>query len=338
LNFDNYIETLYIRDLKLELSTLDSLNIYSESILIASLLLAILIGSYFKSALFCYLYKTRKELVSRPINLLILIQAIIQNLVYLLVVTFYVTGLFLNITYSETLGEFWCNVPWYAQVVGSVYRNFSCLGMAIFRLLLIKYNFWVKDTIGLKNLLGLTLMLSVTITVVLSIGFGMGNGPASRRQVIWNFCTGDSLEFRDIQHYYSLLTGSVVPESEVMPIVGISISLLSVVAELLCYVLFFAHLYTKDKGLLAKKLLPTHEIKRRYRKNAITFIGQFYGFVAAFVLYFGLIITLQEGSDITLRLWIVVGLPIEFGIVSVVEVMTSECLVQYLPHNHFRKK
>ena len=125
-------------------------------------------------------------------------------------------------------------------------------------------------------------------------------------------------------------------EPEVMPAVVIALSLLSIIAELICYILFFGHLYKNDEGLLAKKLLPASEIKRRHRKNAITFLGQFYGFVAAFVLYFGMAFTLQEGSDVTIRLWLVLGLPIEFGIVSVVEVMTSNCLVQYLPHNYFR--
>ena len=336
IDFEGDIQTLFILDFKLELSALDSLNQYSESILIVVLLGSIFVGTYFKSALFCYLYDTRTELESRPINLLILTQAILQNLIYFLIVTFYVTGLLFDITYSEVFGEAWCNVPWFAQVLGLMHRNFNSLGMAIFRLLLIKYHCWAKNTIGQKNLLGVILTFVVIITLTLTIGCGMGNGPASRRKVILNFCTNASLGFRDIHHQYSLLTGTAVHEPEVMPAVVIALSLLSIIAELICYILFFGHLYKNDEGLLAKKLLPAVEIKRRHRKNAITFLGQFYGFVAAFVLYFGMAFTLQEGSDVTIRLWLVVGLPIEFGIVSVVEVMTSNCLVQYLPHNYFR--
>ena len=335
LEYENDIETLFIRDLKLELSELDSLNRYSDIILVVVLLGSIFVATYFKSAFFCCLYDTRKELKHRPINILIFTQAIIENSVYILLVAFYVIGILFDITYSEVLGENWCNVPWYAQVLVAAYRNLNGLGMAAFRLLLIKYNWCVKNKIGQKNLVGLILTFVATITITLSIWFGMGNGPASRRQVIWNFCTGQSLGFREIHHRYSIFTGAVLHESEVMTTTAIALSLLSVIAELLCYISFFAHLYKHDKGMLTKKRLPANEIKRRHRQNAITFLGQFYGFLAGFFLYFGLMFTIQEGSDTTLRLWLVVGQPIEFGIVSVVEVMTSKHLIQYLPHNYF---
>ena len=331
------VESLFIQDFELEINALDSLNIYSESTLVLCLFGSLVIGGYFKSALYCYLYDTRNELGNRPINLLILIQAITQHILYFLVVSFYVTGLIFNITYSESVGEFWCNVPWYAQVVASAYRSINSLGMAIFRLLLIKCNFWVKDKIGMKKMFGATLTLVIIITTLVVTGFSMGNGPGTRRQVIWNFCTGESLKFREIEHQYSLLTGAIVPESELMAFLAVALVTLGVLIELFCYVTFFAHLYKNDSGLLAKKLLPADEIKRRYRKNAITFFGQFYGFVSGMMLYLGVLLTFQEGSDVTLRLWIILWQAIEFGIVSVVEVMTSECLPNYLPHKYIWK-
>ena len=110
-------------------------------------------------------------------------------------------------------------------------------------------------------------------------------------------------------------------------------SLVAAAIELACYVLFFQHLDEHDKAMLKKKVLKTGKVKRRRRKNAITFLGQFYGFCVEMMVYSGLIYTFREKSSISYRLGIVLCFWIEFGIVSIVEVMTSNNLRQYLPHN-----
>ena len=332
----NHSEVFLIHNSNLELNSLDSLNQVSETVVTSTILVSIIIGSYCKSALYCYLYDNRKLFRKRPINVLILIQAIIQHLICFLMVAYYTIGLYFNITFSEHLDVVWCNIPWYAQAFGVGYRNFGSLGIAIFRLLLIKRNAWIKDKIGLMKLLSIILTISLTLSTICTIGFGMGNGPASRKQVTWNFCIGKSENFREVEHNYSLLTGKVENESEFIPEMVMVVSLLTVAIELACYVLFFEHLDDHDKAMLKKKVLQIGEVKRRRCRNAITFVGQFYGFAIEMMVFSGMIYTFRETSIISHRLGIVLFFWVEFGIVSIVEVMTSNNLRQYLPHNFHR--
>ena len=333
----NNFELIFIRDSTLELSTLDSLSQLSENIVIVSLLVSISIGSYFKSALYHYLYDNYKSFGSKPINVLILIQGLIQHLTCLFMVANYTVGLQFDITFSEHFGEFWCNLPWHLQAFGGGFRNFGSLGIAIYRLLLIKRNYWVKEKIGLMKLLWIILTASLFLSSLFAIGFGIGNGPASRKQVTWNFCTGTSEKFREVEHNYSLLTGHAAIESELLSRMAIMMSLASVGFELGCYVLFFRHLNCHDKGMLKKKIISMGEAQRRQRQNAISFLGQFYGFIVEVLVYCVLMYTMQEKTDVSLRLGLVLCFWIEFGILSVVEVMTSSKLKQYLPHNRYHR-
>ena len=179
--------------------------------------------------------------------------------------------------------------------------------------------------------LSVILSMSLIISALVAIGFGTGNGPGSRQQVIWNFCTGTTENFREVEHNYSLLTGTALPESELISKIVVAISLAAVLAELICYMIFFQHLNGHDKAMLKKKVLKMDQVKRRKRQNAITFLGQFYGFIVEVLLYTGLIYALLHLS-ISHRVWIVLGVVIEFGIISVVEVLTSNNLIEYLPH------
>ena len=138
-------------------------------------------------------------------------------------------------------------------------------------------------------------------------------------------------------HQYSIMTGQTVPTSEFWPQAAVLLSLMCVVMELACYIYFFSYLNRHDKELLSRKILSNGEFKRRRQVNAITFSGQFYGFIAECVLYFGLMYTLQESSDVVYRVSIVIGLVVEFGIVSVIEIVTSNNLNNFLPHNYFFK-
>ena len=105
--------------------------------------------------------------------------------------------------------------------------------------------------------------------------------------------------------------------------------------ELVCYLIFFAHLYSHDRAMITRNILPKHEVNKRFQKNATTFFGQFYGFIIESIVLFGLLYTLEDGSEITVRLLLVLGFNIEFGLISVVEVLTSRRLLQYLPHKRF---
>jgi hypothetical protein len=333
---ENSPELLFIHNFKLQVSAIGRLNNLGEKFLVSSLLGSLIVGSYFKSSLYRYLYENYKECKNRPINILILLQAIIEHLACLLLVANYTIGLSFDITFSEYLGETWCNVPWYGATIGAVYRNIGSLGIAIFRVMLIKFSHKFTEKIKQNILFAAVLALTFLFSIGLIIGWGMGNGEVSRKQVTWNFCTGRSEEYREVMHNYSLLVGSVNSDSDIAPRISVLVSLLSVMAEFICYLLIFSHLYFHDKYMLKRKLLSVDQVNRRNQKNAVAFLGQFYGFVVECVLYFtAMYLVFKENSNISYRAALAFCFWAEFGVVSIVEVMASNNLRRYLPHNWY---
>ena len=328
---EHSLEILFLHHLNLEKSALDSLNFSTEVLVVSGLCVSLLVGSYFKLALYSYFCKNYKDLIEKPINFLILVNAVIQHMTCLMMVAYNTTGLIFNITFADHIEEFWCNIPWYAQVYNFTYRTVGSLGIAIFRLLYLRCHNWIKERVS--RVFCAILLFSIAFSAMLTAGFATGNGPASRKQVTWNFCLGQTETIREILDEYSFLTGQTSPSSELGPHIAVSLSIICVMAELACYILFFNHMYHHNKGLLIRKVLTNGEFKRRRRVNAITFLGQFYGFVVECILYFGLLFTLHESSDITYRVSIVLFFWLEFGLVSGVEVITSQNLRKYLPHN-----
>ena len=136
-------DVLFAEELKLELSAFDSLNQFGEAIVICSLGASAIIGSYCKSSIYVYLYRKFNEKGNTAIDILLLISTICQHFVCLFLTIFYSIGLGFDITYSDYFGETWCDIPWYVGVFGGAYRTFGSLGIAIYRLLLIKSNDWV---------------------------------------------------------------------------------------------------------------------------------------------------------------------------------------------------
>ena len=325
----------FLNSIKLDLSinALQKLSTVSKITISFGLGMSLLVGSYFKSAIYVYMYEKRKNLTERPINVLLLVQAIVQHLISSLMIIFLVVGLNSNAAISEHLGgEDWCNIEFHAGNYGFSYRVVGGLGIACYRLLCLFASDWVKYKIGSNILLCSILSLSFTLPTGLILGFATGNGPASRKQAGWNLCIGKSEELRNVLHEYSILRGTTTPEAEHIPMIMISISLLFVMAELVCYVVFFGHYYLHDKEMLEKKILKADVIKRRNQKNAITFLGQFWTFMTECIMLILIFISLNEQSDISYRVFAIIGFWIEFGLVSVVEVCASVSLVNYLPH------
>ena len=139
-------------------------------------------------------------------------------------------------------------------VYGLGYRTFGSLGIAIYRLLLIKRQYWVS-AFGKRKMVIIILAFSILITAGLTIGVGTGNGPASRKQVTCNWCIGYNEVFREIENEYSLINGTMTPDPEHLAKICILVDLIGTFAELFCYLVFFSHLYSHDKGLFHRNVL-----------------------------------------------------------------------------------
>ena len=334
---DEYPENLYLNSLKIELSTPHMLNQTGESTLMSCLILSLSVGSYFKFALYRYMYEAGREVANRPIDLLLLIAALIDHSICLLMVVDFTVGLSLDISLSDYLGEAWCNIHWSAAIFGTAYRTFGSLGIAILRLIYIKLPYQVKDVQGRMKHFFCVLISCLLISILLTIGFSIGNGKISRKQVNWNFCIGRSELFREIVDEYSLTIGTTLLQSELMPKLVVLIGLTGIVAEFVCYLVFFHHLYSHDEKMKMKNVLKDSEVRKRHQKNAITFLAQFYGFVVELARVILLAYTMNPDSDIGYRLLMTTSVWVEFGVLSVVEVMTSQGLRSNLPHNIYFK-
>ena len=112
-------ETLVANQYNLELSALDSLNNFFVSAIVLSLVTSAIVGSYYKSAVYRYMYNQIKTLGTSPIDIMILINSITQHFMCLVMVFTYSIGLGLQITISDFVDQAWCNVPLYAGIYGA---------------------------------------------------------------------------------------------------------------------------------------------------------------------------------------------------------------------------
>ena len=326
-------EIFSIEESNLEQDALSAMNGFGTTIVVSSLITSVLVGSYYKYPLYHYMYDHSNEIVSKPVDLLILVQAVIEHLVCIMIVTVVSVGMIFDITFANYFGEMWCCLPWYAASFGVAYRTIGSLGIAILRLIHIKRA--VDGKYVRSYLKWIVLVTCIAVTTMVEIGYGLGNGPASRKQVVWNFCTGSSEELRKSVYDYSLARGLVKGESDLISNLSLSIPAFGVLAEFGCYILFFHHLYSHNEGMVTRKILPAIEVRKRHRKNAITFLGQFYCFLVECAITIGFFYTMHETATVGNRAGLLVGLWVEFGILSVIEVMTSNTLKDNLPHNRF---
>ena len=156
LYLHGFLEECFIRDLTLEEDILDSLSFEGEMIVVSCLLGSILAGSYFKYAVYQHMYDKRKEI--KPVDLLILIQALIDHLDCMWMALTYTIGLVFNITFSDYFGEPGCYVTLYVAIFGMSHRTIAGLGISIFRLFYIKRPHTMRD-----SLFRMKLMITVEI-------------------------------------------------------------------------------------------------------------------------------------------------------------------------------
>ena len=140
---------------------------------------------------------------------------------------------------------------------------------------------------------------------------------------------------RQVIENYALIRGTISDESELVAKVSLLGNLLGCIAELCCYLVFFGHLYTHDKGLFGRKVLKETEFLRRRKKNCMSFMVQFYGFIVESSIYIGMGLGMSQESNIAIRVVVTFGVWMEFGINSVVQVMLSDSLKEHFPHSRF---
>ena len=111
------------------------------------------------------------------------------------------------------------------------------LAIAILRLFYVKFPYKVKDDRFRRLMTFVTLTICIACIILGGIGFGRGNGPNSRKQVLWNFCIGQSEKFREVIHNYSMAVGSIKAMSDIFPTICSILTLVFIYSELACYII-----------------------------------------------------------------------------------------------------
>ena len=115
-------------------------------------------------------------------------------------------------------------------------------------------------------------------------------------------------------------------DGKVFQKIAAAFTMLFPLMELGCYVIILHHLFTHDNGRI-KTFLSKECIRHRNRSNAITFIGQFYGFWTKFIFMVIWFICLMLGkSNIQIKALAAMVKFMEFGMLSMVEVLATESL------------
>ena len=307
---ENTSDIFYLKEIHFEKSAIASLPQLQEWIISASLITSVVIGSYCNCSIYQYMVEKCKNKSRTAIDILILVSTVTQHLISLFLTLILTAGISFDITYSHYVGELGCELIWYSTIYCGAYRTFGSLGIAIFRVLLMKASHWIHK-FDQKRVACFILLLSIATSVCITIGFGTGNGPASRKRAVWNWCKGKSENMTEVLDDYALTSGTISDESEIFVKITLMRLHIGNFAELGCNAIFFLHFYLHDKGLFRKKIIKEPEFTRRRQKNCMSFMAQFYGFIVECLTYVCMGLALSKNSDIVIRVVITFAFWIE---------------------------
>ena len=166
---------------------LRSLPAVVSHILATGLIVSLSLGSFFK----CVLYHgiSRQKLTERPISVLILLGAVVHHATHVFYGINLALQLSLDVSLGDFLGEPYCQTEYFIIKFGMLYLSTGSFCLAVYRLLYIKYDNWVKYGIGERWLLGILGFGGLLITFL----FGaLSQIETHAKRVTYNSCMGTS--------------------------------------------------------------------------------------------------------------------------------------------------
>ena len=289
--------------------------------------LFLLIGSYFRFLLYSFLYGSYKGKDNKPIDVLILVLTLIQHIN----IALFVIRLTLMFSYEaklhETVGVWYCTINSLIYLFDVCYSYIGSLGLSLFRILYIKKDLWLRYSFGETKFLYVILFGGLGLATIIVAVYNIHDYMTIQRD---NFIALPELiilgqfldEYGQSRGYFTNFS---------LWITGVRFVFLGLMAmalaEMALYCIYFHHMYRHDNKESLKRLLGPAVIRKRNRKNAITFFGQFCSFVFEFsISLFGMIGI--AGLDVQVPFWAIfftlkTG---SFTVISIVEVLTSRNL------------
>ena len=292
----------------------------------------ILIASYFRYILYSYLRRKYKEKQLTSIDALIMVHSIIQHLANISRILFFTLMLS-----EEASTEYW---DWKMGSTGKVFcvlfktiagfeHYYSCigsLGIAIFRMMYIKFDMLVKDVIGATNLLVIILfgglgLTSIFVSTLFISDYEHLQQEHCHMPVNLNL-------FRMLDEYEQGKGGSPIYEYFIYPRIAIGgIMLFMTISEIIIYIIFFRFIYLHDNNEKLRALLEPQVIRKRNKTNAITFFGQFCSFLFEVSIWILFTLAMMVGKESVLLLAVFSILrTISFTCMTIIEIVTSSSL------------
>ena len=316
---------LLIQDTYNDKAPLISLSSGVKVSLAVVMTLSLLIGSICKGIMYVYVSTTNKK---RPINTLIITSAIVHHTTHLFSGTWYILVLLVDTPLGDHLGSGSCYVMMSIGVFGLVYLNVGSLGISVYRILYIKHELFVKNTIGEKRLLVIIQSTSLVLTGLATELF-MAQETAEKTGI--NMCTGLSVTQTQIYTAYNLRIGAEIWTTLHGERITIGLCLVAQTIELAIYVWFFNMRYKNDNGSITK-LMSQEDTHKRNLKNIGTFLGQFYSFVIeySYLIFILLCGIFADENTQDYRALVSIMKFVDFGVLSFVEVLSSPQLRSFM--------
>ena len=290
------------------------------------------IASYFKQVFYSYIFDQYKQKQFKPIDLMSLLVAIIQH-ISILVMTIRFSLIFLFGTTMEHLdGGWFCSLSKILVRFDIVYLYIGGLGIAIYRLLLIKYGTWIELHVGKKTSLFTILCGGIIITISMVVILCSND---YEKIMIGQCLHHPYTSLLQVLDSYGQSRGhfSVYSSWWITRIVFSLTGICSITTEIVLYIIIFRFIYKKDNSEGLRRLLEPRCIRQRNKTNAITFFGQFCSFLVEFS--FGMLLVLisskkvsfdqKNGLDEKYYFFFFIKLA-GFTAISIVEVLTSSLL------------
>ena len=293
----------------------------------------ILIASYFRYILYSHLHCKCKNKQLTSIDILILISSIIQHLANVGKIVFF------TLLLSEGLSsEYW---DWKMETTGLVfcsafriimgfeyyYSGIGSLGIAIFRVMYVKFDRMVKDVIGATNLLKIILYGGIGLTAILISTLFLSD--YEQLQIKHCHTPANFNIFKILDEYEQGRGKSSIYQYFIYPRIATGgIMLLVTISELSIYIILFRFMYLHDNNDRLRRLLAPNIIRQRNKTNAITFFGQFCSFLFEVSIWILFIFTMLIGGKNSVGLLAASSIlkTISFTCMTIIEVMTSSSL------------
>ena len=221
-----------------------------------------------------------------------------------------------------------CNFTQLTGLYGLGYLNIGSLGIAVYRLLYMKHEHFVKYVVGEQLLLWIILSVGLVLTGTLLYLFTL---ESSSYRFHMNMCYGwsitDAQSWLEYEHY----SGHPIITTTYLQTTSIAACLFIQSIEFGICAWFLQHRYKRDNGNI-KKFLTQEAVRERNVKNISTFVGQFYCFVTEYsflIIVFIFTFLADENSPDFKALAVILKFA-DFGLLSFVEVLSSPPLRAFM--------